>query len=127
MTEDERAIRQVVETWMSASKAGDLATLRDLMTDDVIFMVPGRLPFGKEAFAADGAQRADMKMDGTAEILELRVLQDWAFIRNRIDVVLTPPGAAPMRHSGYTLSLLRKDADGRWRLARDANLVTAET
>ena len=24
----------------------------------------------------------------------------------------------------YTLTILRKEADGRWRLARDANLVT---
>jgi ketosteroid isomerase-like protein len=28
--------------------------------------------------------------------------------------------------SGYTLGVLRKEADGHWRLARDANLVTPE-
>jgi len=28
--------------------------------------------------------------------------------------------------SGYTLSIFRKGEDGRWRLARDANLLTAE-
>ena len=48
---DETAIRKLVETWMAASKAGDIATVLDLMTEDVIFMVPGREPFGKEAFA----------------------------------------------------------------------------
>jgi uncharacterized protein (TIGR02246 family) len=47
MSEDERAIREVVATWMRASKAGDVETLLDLMTDDVIFMAPGRPPFGK--------------------------------------------------------------------------------
>src|SRR3954454_8877201 len=47
----ETAIRTLVETWMAAAKAGDIATVLDLMTDDVIFMVPGREPFGKEAFA----------------------------------------------------------------------------
>ena len=36
----------------------------------------------------------------------------------------TPPGAAQaMRRAGYTLTLPRKDAGGRWLLARDANLV----
>jgi ketosteroid isomerase-like protein len=30
-----------------------------------------------------------------------------------------------MRRSGYALTLLRKLPDGHWRLARDANLVTA--
>ncbi len=38
---------------MEASKAGDLDTILSLMADDVIFMVPGREPFGKEAFAAN--------------------------------------------------------------------------
>ncbi|TIP77049.1 MAG: DUF4440 domain-containing protein, partial [Mesorhizobium sp.] len=32
----------------------------------------------------------------------------------------------PVRQSGYTLTLLRKEADGEWRLARDANLLTAQ-
>jgi uncharacterized protein (TIGR02246 family) len=48
MTEDERAIRELVDTWLAASKAGDLATVLSLMTDDVIFMVPGRKPSAKK-------------------------------------------------------------------------------
>ena len=52
MSEDERAIRELVATWMAASRAGDLDTVLGLMTEDVVFMVPGREPFGKEAFAA---------------------------------------------------------------------------
>ena len=52
MLDDERAIRELVKTWLDASKAGDIATVLDLMTDDAIFMVPGQKPFGKEAFAS---------------------------------------------------------------------------
>ena len=52
MTEDERAIRELVDTWMIATKAGDLATVLDLMADDVIFMAAGSEPFGKAAFKA---------------------------------------------------------------------------
>jgi len=37
---------------------------------------------------------------------------------------MTPPGGEAVRRAGYTLTLLRKEADGRWRLARDANLLT---
>jgi ketosteroid isomerase-like protein len=40
-------------------------------------------------------------------------------------VSMTPPHGAPVPRSGYTLTILRKQPDGRWRLARDANLVTA--
>lgn len=123
MTDDEKAIRRVVETWMAASKAGDAAAILGLMTDDVVFMVPGREPFGKDAFAAAFSALDEVRMEGGSEIVELRVLGDWAFIRNHIDVTATPPGASPIRRSGYTLTLLRKEADGQWRLARDANLL----
>ena len=125
MTGDERAIRQVVTTWMRASKSGDFATVATLMTDDAIFMVPGQEPFGKAAFAAAAKGMGQMKMEGTSKILELRVLGEWAFIRNHIDITLTAPGGNSTRRSGYALTLLRKEADGQWRLARDANLVTA--
>ena len=127
MTDDEQAIRNLVNTWMEASKNGDIATVRDLMTDDVIFMVPGQEPFGRDAFASAAKPPSNLTIDGTADIVEMRVLGDWAFIRNRIQLTVTPSGGTPIRRSGYTLTLLRKGDDARWRLTRDANLVTAET
>jgi len=36
---------------------------------------------------------------------------------------VTPPDGEAMRRSGYTLTILRKEPDGRWRLARDANML----
>jgi uncharacterized protein (TIGR02246 family) len=127
MTDDERASRQVVDTWMAASKTGDLETVLSLMTDDVIFMVPGQEPFSKEAFAAASRGTGSMQIEGSSEILELRVLGDWAFIRNRIEITVTPPSGNPVRGSGHTLTLLHKEADGQWRLARDANLLTGQS
>ena len=124
MTEDEKAIREVVESWMTASKAGDHATVLSLMTEDVVFMVSGQEPFGKQAFGAASQGMAGTRIEGSAEIVELQILGDWAFIRNRLEMAAFPPEGAPVRRSGYTLTLLRKEADGRWRLARDANLLT---
>ncbi len=127
MTDDERAIRELIETWLAASKSGDLATVLSLMTDDVVFMVPGRKPFGKEAFAAASRGMKDVRIEGTSEIEEIQILGDWAYVRNRLTMTIAPPGAtAPMRRSGYTLTILRKESDGRWRLARDANLLAEE-
>jgi uncharacterized protein (TIGR02246 family) len=65
-----------------------------------------------------------LKMDGHAEIQEIEVLGDRAWIRNHIDLTLTPPKGEPLQRSGYTLTVLRKGDDGRWRLFRDANLVS---
>ena len=124
MTEDERAIRQVTETWMQASRDGDTAAVLALMTEDAVFMVPGREPFGREAFEAAAKAMAGLKVSGTNEIVELQVRGDWAFSRNHIDLTVTPPSGEPVRRSGYTLTLYRKAADGRWRLMRDANLLT---
>jgi len=124
MENDEQAIRDLVETWLAASKAGDLATVLSLMADDVVFMVPGQEPFGKETFAANSRHMKDLCIEGIGEIQELEVLGDWAWLRNRLKVTFTPPGGKPMVHSGYTLTILRKNADGKWVIARDANLLT---
>ena len=123
MSDDERAIRDLVATWMAASKAGDHDTVLRLMADDAVFMVPGREPFGKAAFAAASKGMEGVRIEGTSDIVELQVLGNWAYLRNHLNVTITPPGGAPTTRSGYTLTILRKEADGNWRLARDANLL----
>jgi uncharacterized protein (TIGR02246 family) len=64
----------------------------------------------------------NMRIDGNAEIRELKVLGDWAYMRNHLEMTITPERGAPVKRSGWTLTILRKE-DGRWRLARDANLL----
>ena len=124
MSEDERVIRELVDSWMDASRRGDTATVLDLMTDDVLFMTPSREPFGKDAFRESSEAMRDVRIEGRAEIQEIEVLGDRAWIRNHIDLTLTPAEGEPLKRSGYTLTILRKGDDGRWRLFRDANLVS---
>jgi len=126
MTDDERAIRDLLDTWFAATKAGDTATVLSLMTDDVVFTVAGREPFGREAFQQTSHDMSGARIDGTSDVKELRVLGDWAYLRTHIRVTMTPPDGLPVTRSGYTLTILRKEADGRWRLARDANMLTVE-
>jgi len=126
MTEDERAIRELVSTWIAASRAGDTETVLSLMADDVVFMVPGQEPFGKEKFAAAARGMRNVRMEGTSDIRELTVLGDWAYLRNHLVVTVTPPGGQPVRRAGYTLTILRKTPAGQWLLARDANLMTTQ-
>ena len=124
--EDERQIRKLIESWIAASNARDLPALMDMMTDDVVFMTPGRAPFGKAEFAADVGRMKSVAIDAGVEVQEIEVFGPRAYIRNHIRVELTSPGQAPKRVSGYAVSVLRKEADGRWRIARDANLVMPE-
>lgn len=128
MTDDERAIRELVARWIKASEANDTQTVLDLMADDAIFMVPGHEPFGKQAFAAGSAALMDFRMEGTSDIRELKVLDGWAYMRNYLTVTMTPiAGGTAVRRAGWTLTILRKQPDGTWVLARDANLLTQQS
>lgn len=125
MTEDERAIRDLIATWMEATKKGELETVLNLMADDVVFMVPGR-SFGKEAFAAASQGMKGMTIEGQSEVLEVKVLGDWAWCRTHLTVTATLSNGNPVRRSGNTLSIFRKQPDGSWLLARDANMLAPE-
>ena len=128
MSSDEQEIRNLVAIWMAATKAGDVEKVLSLMAEDVVFLLPGQPPMiGKSAFAAaTGAQskQALPQFEGTTEIQEIKVIGDWAFMWTKLKVVVTPPGGAPpMTRAGHTLSILKKQ-NGRWLLARDANMLS---
>jgi len=124
METNEQQIRGLVEKWLSATRAGDTAAVLKLMSDDVVFLVPGVEPFGKDVFAANSANMKGFRIEGKSEIQELKILGDWAWMRTRLRVAVTPPNGKEMVRSGYTLTILRKEPDGRWVLVRDANLLT---
>jgi uncharacterized protein (TIGR02246 family) len=127
MQSDEQEIRQLVITWMAATKAGDLETVLSLMAEDVVFLVPGQPPMiGRSAFAAAARsqqRQGPVQFDGRSEIQEIKVLGEWAFMWTKLTVVVNrPDGAAPMTRAGHTLSILKKQ-NGKWVLARDANML----
>ena len=127
MMDDEGAIRRLVDTWMAATKAGDVQTILNLMTDNAVFMVPGLEPFGKEVFKTATEGMKNVRYKGTSDIKEIKVLGDWAYMRSYLKVRTIPPdGGSPVGRSGYTLTIFRKGSDGQWRLARDANLLTVD-
>src|SRR5262249_44403267 len=72
--EEEHAIRQLVDTWLKASESGDVNTILTLMADDVIFMVPGREPFGKAEFAQNYKQVKGANLKTESDIQEIKVL-----------------------------------------------------
>ncbi|MDH5822073.1 SgcJ/EcaC family oxidoreductase [Luteimonas sp. RD2P54] len=121
---DEKEIRNLVDTWMTATKAGDSETVLGLMTDDVVFLVAGQEPFGKSAFAeaSEAQSNASVEFDGESEVIEVKVQGDWAYAVTKLRVTATQLGKEPMVRSGHTLTILQKDA-GKWKIARDANLL----
>jgi len=119
---DEQEIRQLIETWMQATKDGDSTKVLSLMSEDVVFLVAGQPVMRKAGFAAAKSAQKGMKFEGTSDIQEIRVLGDWAYMWTMLKVVATPAGGKPVTREGYTLSILKKEK-GRWVLARDANML----
>jgi uncharacterized protein (TIGR02246 family) len=121
---EEQAIRQLIADWLEASKTGDHKRVLELMADDAVFLLPGRTPMRKADFeAAQDAQR-NFDIDGKADIQEIEVLDDHAWVWNHLTVTMTPHGGEPVVRRGNVLTILRKQADGRWVITRDANLLT---
>ncbi|HEY3179184.1 MAG TPA: SgcJ/EcaC family oxidoreductase [Casimicrobiaceae bacterium] len=125
MQDDERAIRELVSTWISASNAGDIAKVLTLMADDVVFLVAGQKPMRKAEFIAGHNALKDVAMEAKSEIQEIKVFGDWAYLWTKLSVVMTKPGEQPMTRAGNTLSIVHKQ-NGKWVLFRDANMLAEE-
>ncbi len=127
MPTDEQLIRRVIETWLRASASGDSGTMLTLLAEDMVFIVPGQRPFGKAEFKAawDGPMKG-AKVATEADVEEILVSGDFGCTRTRLAVAITTPDGKTARAKGYTMTLFRRQADGGWLLARDANLLTPE-
>ncbi|GEN23375.1 hypothetical protein HCU01_13240 [Halomonas cupida] len=126
MSTDEEEIRQLVESWIQATREGDIDSVLSLMTDDAVFLASGQSPMGKEDFATmaraqSGSEAA--RIDGRSRIQEIKVLGDWAWMWTELTVTVMPSSAESIVRSGHTLSVLTREG-GKWRLARDANMLS---
>jgi uncharacterized protein (TIGR02246 family) len=129
MEKDEQAIRDLIQTWLRASAAGDVEKLLTMLAEDVVFLLPGQPPMrGREAWAKRyRSVLPKFRIEGKADVQEVRVFGDMAYCWTHLTVTMTPISAGPANvHLGYTLSILRKEGNGKWVIFRDANLLTPE-
>jgi uncharacterized protein (TIGR02246 family) len=126
---DEQQIRDLIATWLRVSAEGEISQILPLMTEDVVFLVAGQPPMrGRDAFAASFAGwQGKFQLETNCEIQEIQVSGNLAYSWTRLSVTMTPIDSGPTnRRSGYTLTVLRKNADGNWQIFRDANLLAPE-
>ena len=125
MGPDERAIREMHSTWIDAVNAGDLACLLRLMADDVVFLNPGQAAFGRDGFSPNFAaahQRA--RIHCTSELQDVVVVGEVAYTLSTDSLSVTPrAGGEAMQLASHRITVYRKQADGRWLLARDAHTL----
>jgi len=116
-----RQISQVRDAWIAGVRAKDVDRLMGYLTDDVVMMHPNRRAvIGKEANRADlVAAFGKFSVEQTAESDEIVVAGEWAFDRSRATTTLTPVGGgAPVTVPSKTITILRRGADGAWKIAR---------
>ena len=126
MNADEQTIRNLVARWHRATAAGDVDTVLELMSEDVVFLVAGK-PMMKGRGSFEKALRgllATHRVESTGDIQECEVSGDLAYCWALLTVRVTPlAGGDTNVRSGSALSIFRKQQDGTWQLVRDANLL----
>lgn len=126
MTVDEQKIQEVHTRWIEAVNGRDLARLLGLMTEDAVFLNPGRPPMGRDGFSgAFSAAHEQAKVRCVSELEEVVVAGEAAYTRSKDALTVTKPGGGePTRLAGHRITVYRKQTDGRWLLARDAHTLT---
>jgi uncharacterized protein (TIGR02246 family) len=127
---DLEAISKTFRRWDAAIRAGDVATLLGLITEDAEFWTSSQPAVrGREVLGAAFEPlfaRFDMVQD--FDCRELIVSGDWAFVRGTENNRLTPKGEGdPIRRNQRAFSVLHRGEDGVWRFARGMTNRPPET
>lgn len=126
MSEDEKAIRSVIARWHDATAQGDVDSILELMSEDVVFLVAGSEPMrGRQAFA-DGLRSLlkTHRIESTGVVQEVVVSGGLGYSWTQLTVTMTArAGGEPVVRKGSTLSVFRKQPGGAWVMVRDANLL----
>lgn len=125
MESDEEQIRHVISEWHRLTAKGELEPILDFMDDDAVFLRGGAEPMGKREFAAGFREWAGKaRIESKYEIREIHASGDIAYAWSYLSIAMTPKdGGKGERREGHVLTVFRKSPQGKWRLARDANLM----
>ena len=123
-TEDERAIRDAVDAWMTALDEGDLDGVLACCHDDIV-MANGGAPTARgiatmrERYAP---RIAGFDIESGWREEALSVLGDVGVIVGRYTVAMTPKAGAERREiAGRVALTYTRGADGRWRILADVD------
>jgi uncharacterized protein (TIGR02246 family) len=125
---DEQEIRQLVSTWMAASKARNAELVLSLMADDVVVLMPEQEVMGKAGFAAAARAQSGQgdkgtpRLNGRSEIQEIKVLGDWAFMWRKPNVIVTSPSDV-QSDSCRLYAIHSPETEGKVAAERDANML----
>ncbi len=116
---DRTAIRQVGEDYVKLVNANDSKGAVALYTDDAMVMAPNEAAVQGKAAIQAWMEAPPPISNFQMQSLEIEGRGDLAYDRGTYSVTVTPAGAAPIEVHGKYLTILRKQADGSWKVQRD--------
>jgi ketosteroid isomerase-like protein len=111
------------EAYVAAINSNDLEALLAVLTDDVVYLSAHEpVMVGKAAVRPwVDTYFKTYKTHWDKPVQEFIVSGDWAFERYSYTSTDTPVGGGdPITDTGWGLVIYHHDADGKWRVARDA-------
>ena len=109
-----------IDDWCKAEAARDIEAKMKLFTTDAVLMPPAEPNvIGQQAIRAwheKAWKGTKYQCSGTVE--EVQVFGDWGLARGTFSGTLTPASGTPRRDSGKFLNIVRRQADGSWKIAR---------
>lgn len=128
-TRDVLAIRAVFDSWYCAMEDGDVDRLTSLVTNDVIVKPPDAAPIvGKNVLQqALGTFLETHSETVDYDIQEVEISGELAFARILESAEILPRSggnASPV--NGIHLTILRRQPDGEWLIARDISSLIGD-
>ena len=118
---DTAAINALRDAWVTAYNAADADAVANLYTEDAVDMPSQQPTASGRAAVRDlmASQFATGTAVATVTSDEMQLMGDWAFDRGTFTVNITPAaGGDPVMTGGRYIVILRRQADGSWKLAR---------
>jgi uncharacterized protein (TIGR02246 family) len=125
-----RAIRRVATRWTAAIGSQEIEQLGRLMADDIVIIHgDGRIVSGKEAVMCDIAHSLqDLSVQQTVKSEETIVAGEWAFDRATVRTIIESYKSGDKRQfDSRSITILRKENDGEWRVARTIGVIYCQT
>lgn len=121
--EEDEAVKDLILEALNVIRSDDFDRYFDLFTDDAVWMMPSsyRDVHIDEARTFYGFTRK-FRFDQETLVDELVVSGDVAYVRVSFDGYLRPKvddGSPPLRSVSRHLWILKRQPDGRWKIARD--------
>ena len=121
--EADEAVRSLILEALNVVRSDDFDRYFDLFTDDAVWMMPSSFKdvHLDEARSFYGFTRK-FRFDQETAVDEVVVSGNWAYVRVSFDGYLRPKvndGSPPLRSVSRHIWVLKKQADGCWKIARD--------